>query len=116
MVPGFRDLVLRGQEGVIDGCGGSVTECRQPQEFDLRQTQGAGITRPVQPQANGRCNLCFHQLDPNVCQAACDDWCGEWQHVDPISTDLHRDRGWAGWFVGARGHSKTHIPAEFSSK
>lgn len=52
LVPGFRDLVLRWQEGVVDGCGGGVTKCSQPQEFDLRQTQGAGITRPVQPQAN----------------------------------------------------------------
>lgn len=107
LVPSFRDLVLRWQEGVVNSCRGGVTKCRQSQEFDLRQTQGTGITRPVQPQANSRCNLCLHQLDLYVRQAAGDDWCGERQHVDPVSTDLHRNRRWAGLSLGGRGHSKT---------
>lgn len=52
-VPGFGDLVLRGQEGVVDRRRGGVAKRRQAQEFNLRQTQGAGIARSVQPQANG---------------------------------------------------------------
>lgn len=52
MVPGFRDLVLRGQERVVNSGGGGVTEGCQAQEFDLRETKGAGITRPVQPQTD----------------------------------------------------------------
>lgn len=89
LVPCFRDLVLRRQEGVVDGCRGGVTECSQAQEFDLRQTQSAGVTRTVQPQANSRRNLRLHELDLYVRQAAGDDRRGERQHIDPISTDLH---------------------------
>lgn len=63
LVPGLRHLVLRRKEGVVDGCRGGVAERRQAQQFDLRQTQRAGITRPVQPQANRRRNLRLHQLD-----------------------------------------------------
>lgn len=91
VLPGFRNLVLRWQERVVDCCGGGVTECCQTQQFDLRQTQRAGITRPVQPQANSRGDLGLHQLDLYICQAAGDHWCGEWQHVDTICTDLYRD-------------------------
>lgn len=46
-LPGFGDLVLRRQKGVIDCCRGGVTKCCQTQEFDLRETQVAGITRPM---------------------------------------------------------------------
>lgn len=91
LLPGFRDLVLRWQERVVDSCRGGVTESRQSQELDLRQTQGAGITRSVQPQANSRRNFCLYQLDLYVSQPTSDDWCGERQHVDPISTDFHGD-------------------------
>lgn len=96
-LPGFRDLVLRWQEGVVDSCRGGVTKRRQTQELDLRQAQGAGVSRPVQPQAHSRRHLRLHQLDLDVCEAAGDDGCGQGQHVDPICADLHRHRRRTRW-------------------
>lgn len=89
--PGFGDLVLRRQKGVVDSGRGRVSERRQSQQLDLREAQRAGVTGPVEPQAHGRRHLGLHQLDLDVCQAAGDDWRGERQHVDSVSADLHRD-------------------------
>lgn len=87
--PGFGHLVLRRQEGIVDGGRRRVPKRRKSQQLDLGQAQRAGVAGPVEPQAHGRRHLGLHQLDLDVGQAAGDDRRGERQHVDAVGADLH---------------------------
>lgn len=62
-LPGFGDLVLRGQEGIIDSGRGGVPKGSEAQQFDLREAQGTGVPRTMETKADGRGNFSFYQLD-----------------------------------------------------
>lgn len=94
VLPCFRHLILRRKKWVVNSCWWSVSKSGQAKQFDLWESKSAGITRAVQAQADSRRHLCFHKLNLNVGEATCDDWCGQWQHVDAICTYFHRDWRW----------------------
>lgn len=62
-LPRFGDLVLGGKEGVVDGGRGGVSKGGEAQQFDLRQSQGAGIPRTMETEADSWGNFSFYQLD-----------------------------------------------------